>query len=93
MARLYILYDGRACADQGTEDAAVMEASGNDEQEARKSVDMYGDIVACYSYLEGEATAEDVKESGGMLTIGDPILTDEKWEWDWYRGKGFTDQM
>jgi len=50
--RKFILYDGRACADQGTEDASVLVAC-EDEAEAKNYKGEFG-AMACYSYrLDG----------------------------------------
>jgi hypothetical protein len=49
--RLYILYDSRACADQGTEDASVLEAC-EDDADAKSACGLYG-AMACYSYAHG----------------------------------------
>lgn len=47
-ARQYILYDGRACGGQGTDNASVLEACDSDE-EAQEAKGDYGQM-ACYSY-------------------------------------------
>lgn len=48
MARSWILYDGRAMADQGTDDAMVLVACDS-EKEASDYKGDFGDM-ACYSY-------------------------------------------
>lgn len=50
MKRTWILYDGRACGGQGTEDASVLVCCGSN-QEAKSYRGEYGDM-ACYSYAE-----------------------------------------
>ncbi len=66
--RLYILYDARACGDQGTDDAAVLCTAGTDS-EARGDAKMYGE-TACYSYailgknLEDERWKWDTNSRG-----------------------------
>jgi hypothetical protein len=55
--RLYILYDGRACADNGTEDASVLVACGSNG-EAKSYCGEFGQM-ACYSYREDNGTMVD----------------------------------
>ena len=62
--KLYIVYDGRACGDQGTDDAMVM-VSCDSLEEARSYNGDYGQ-VAIYSYdiyarnqLKNERWVED----------------------------------
>lgn len=74
--RAYILYDGRAQANQGTEDAVILVACSSNK-EARSYAGEYGDM-ACYSYREH-----------GDWEEGDTLI-DEQWEWDWCENGGFT---
>jgi len=46
--KLYILYDGRACGNNGTDDALVL-CTAQSEAEALQDADMFGE-TACYSY-------------------------------------------
>lgn len=81
---MWILYDSRAAAGVGTEDAIVLVAchagNGDPEKEARSYGDMYG-AMSCYSYVE-KKTPGDAPDR----------LVDERWEWDWYPETGFTDE-
>lgn len=57
MSRNWILYDGRACCSQGTEDASVLVAcSSNGEAKSYKGD--YG-AMACYSYKVNRNTLID----------------------------------
>ena len=67
-ARIWILYDGRACGGVGTEDAMVLVACTS-EKEAKSYKGDFGDM-ACYSYSE-------------IVENGKNMLVDEKWEWDY----------
>lgn len=49
MIRLYIIYDGRACGAQGTENAEVLYAVGTDRDEAIEAMSSYGQC-SLYSY-------------------------------------------
>jgi len=48
MDRVYILYDGRACGDQGTDDASPLVVCGRNK-EAKGHKGDFG-AMACYSY-------------------------------------------
>lgn len=48
MARLWILYDSRACGDSGTDDASVL-VSCQSNKEAKSYKGDFGSM-ACYSY-------------------------------------------
>lgn len=76
MSRVYIIYDGRACGNQGTNNASILFAVGHDRKEATDymETDIYGQC-ALYSY-----------RYGGHGTS----LTDEQWEGDFVPGGGFT---
>lgn len=58
MSRLWILYDGRACASAGTDDASVLVACDSEEEAEGFKAD-YGQS-ACYSYAitDNEITDE-----------------------------------
>lgn len=56
--RMYILYDGRACGGQGTDDATVLVACSSD-REARGYKGDYGQM-ACYSYaVNGQELSDE----------------------------------
>ena len=46
--RTFILYDGRACGNQGTDDASVLVGCDSDEEAQSYKGDFGG--MACYSY-------------------------------------------
>ena len=73
-SRIFIIYDGRACGDRETDDAAILFNVGGDRQEAIDYMveDNFGQC-ALYSYNEEGATS----------------LTDERWEGDFIPGKGW----
>lgn len=56
--RFFIIYDGRACGDQGTDDAAVLFAVGNDRQEAIAAMSDFGQC-ALYSYVRQQGMLTD----------------------------------
>lgn len=68
-AREYILYDGRACGDQDTDNALLLFACGRGQEGRKDAVESAGSFgaMACYSYAVKGRT-----------------LTDKQWEWDWY---------
>jgi len=70
LPRLYLIYDGRAAGGQGTEDAMVMVASGNSEEDARKDAKEHGDISSCYSYKDGDKLTDEKWEWDWYGTTG-----------------------
>lgn len=70
--RQWILYDGRAVAGRGTDDAQVLVCCDSD-REARSYAGDFGSEMACYSYR----------------IVGDQLV-DERHEWDWFDGPGFS---
>lgn len=75
MSRMFIIYDGRACGGAGTDDAAVCDTATSDrEARSRARSGDYGASVACFSYRTDQPG----------------IMDDERWEWDWHEGSGFS---
>lgn len=81
MARIYLLFDGRACGDcgqNGPPDEALCLTTADSEAEARGCAGEFGDM-ACYSYREHRISRRKTE------------LVDCRWEWDWYVAGGFND--
>lgn len=57
--RFYVLYDGRACGNQGTYDATCLASSGP-EEEALEDRELFGCQLACYSYaIQGDTLTDE----------------------------------
>lgn len=78
--RCYFLYDGRSALGQGTEDAIVLSYCET-RRRARDEAPEHGHC-ACYSY----------KSNPPRVDGGTGFLSDERWEWDFIPGQGFTDE-
>jgi len=70
--RQFILYDGRACNGQGTDDASVL-VYCEDSKDASSYKGEYGQM-ACYSYALDKTTGKNEPDR----------LVDERHEWDYY---------
>lgn len=77
--REYLIYDGRACASAGTDDALCMVFSGSEKAARKDAASGSWGAVACYSYATERKDGAD-------------WLIDERWEWDWWPYTGFTDK-